>query len=495
MRFVSALLAACGLLSCAPAAVPVTRAAGAIPRHHESDAALGGKVDRFVAGFGQRWGEAYAVSGYLTAARDGQVILARSYGRANREKDRKADADTCFRIASLTKQFTAVAIVQLVERGLLHFDDPVRKHLPGYPRTGDLITIHQLLTHTSGIPEYEAEETLMAERGRLHSHEEVLASFKDRPLDFKPGERFSYSNSNYVLLGLILEKITGQSYESYLHEQVLAPAGMRRTTTVDAPADPNTAVGYIADPREVLVPAPPMDTSILFAAGSLRSTARDLIQWDRALAGVEIVGGVSKQRMFTPEEGGYACGWHVSRDAGHAVLWHEGRIEGFTSYIGRVPDEGLVVIALFNNDGLEPGKIAGPVLRMALTGETVDPPRERSILPLDAGSIAAITGDYRLTEKSRTEAAAKFPQGLIEQVLLLSIVVAEGRLYMKPSGQPGVQLFPAEDGVFFTKRDGIELVAELGSSGGISHTQRFRLRQEGFEGVYEQAGGQTRAPR
>ena len=493
MRWARTLLLACGLLSCSPAAVPIRRAARSSLR--DSDAALGPRVDRFVAGFGHRWGEAYAASGYITVARDGQVILARSYGRANRDKDRNAGVDTRFRIGSLTKQFTAAAIVQLAEKGLLHFEDPIRMHLRDYPQTGDAITVHHLLTHTSGIPEYEGDESLMKEPGRPHSRAEVLAAFKDRPLDFKPGERFSYSNSNYVLLGLIIEKASGHSYDDYLREHVLAPAGMHRTTAVDDPADADTAVGYIADLREVLVPAPTMDTSILFAAGALRSTARDLIRWDRALAGAEVVSGDSKQRMFTPGQGDYAYGWNVSHDAGHVVLWHEGRTEGFTSYIGRAPDEGLVVIALFNNEILEPAKIAGPVLHMALTGEAVDPPHERPVVPLDAASIVAVTGDYRLTEKSRTEAEARFPRGLVEQVLRLSIITAEGRLYMKPSRQPSVQLFRGENGAFFTKRDGIDLTAEFGSSGKGTHAERLRLRQEGFEGVYEQEGGHARAPR
>jgi CubicO group peptidase (beta-lactamase class C family) len=114
-------------------------------------------VDRFVSAFGQRWGEAYAASGYLTVARDGQVLFARAYGKANRAHNRVADADTRFQLGSLTKQFTAAAIAQLAEKGLLRFEDPIRKYLPDYPRVGDTITIHQLLTHTSGIPEYEAD--------------------------------------------------------------------------------------------------------------------------------------------------------------------------------------------------------------------------------------------------------------------------------------------------------------------------------------------------
>lgn len=442
-------------------------------------------VDRFVSGFGERWGEACAVSGYITVARDGQVIFARGYRKANREKDLGAGADTRFRIASLTKQFTATAVAQLVERGLLRFEDPIRKYLPDYPPVGDTITIHHLLTHTSGIPEYEADETLMKARGRPHTRAEVLASFQHKPLDFKPGERFSYSNSGYVLLGLIIEKVSGQSYEDYLREHVLGPAGMRRTTTLDTPDDSDTAVGYGADARERLVPAPASDVLLAFAAGALRSTAHDLVLWDRALAGVTMVGEASKQRMFTPEKGDYAYGWNVSHEAGRVVLWHEGRIDGFTSYIGRAPEERLVVIALLNNEGLEPGKIAVPVLRMALTGQPTEPLRERPFTPLDPASIAAVVGDYRLSEASRKDAEAKFPKGLVDQVLLLSITTEAQRLYMKPSGQPGAQLFRGENGVLFTKRDDIDVVPDGGLPGGGKLAEHFTLRQAGFSGVYE----------
>jgi CubicO group peptidase (beta-lactamase class C family) len=443
-------------------------------------------VDRFVSAFGQRWGEAYAVSGYLTVARDGQVLFARAYGKANRAQRRAADADTRFQIGSLTKQFTAAAIAQLAERKLLRLDDPIRKYLPHYPPIGDTITIHQLLTHTSGIPEYEADDALMKARGRPHTHAEVLASFQHKPLDFKPGERFSYSNSGYVVLGLILEKVSGQSYEDYLREHLLGPAGMLRTGTLDPLDDADTAVGYVADAREALVPAPSFDASISFAAGALRSTAHDLILWDRALAGVTLVGDAEKQRMFAPDKGDYACGWNVSHEAGRVVLWHEGRVDGFTSYLGRVPEERLVVIALFNNEGLEPAKIALPVLRMALTGQPVEPPQERSYSTLDPAAIGAIAGDYRLSAASRREAEAKFPIGLVEQVLRLSIITEGQSLYLKPTGQPAAMLFWGGHDVLFTKRDDLELVPEGGLSG-ASSTERFTLRQAGFSGVYERA--------
>jgi CubicO group peptidase (beta-lactamase class C family) len=490
MRPAPALLVAFALLACAPAPAPPPAAPTPIAAPRPPDAnptlALAPMVDRFVSAFGARWGEAYAVSGYLTVARDGQVLFARAYGKANRAKNRSADADTRFQIGSLTKQFTATAIAQLAERKLLRFEDPIRKYLPDYPRVGDTITIQQLLTHTSGIPEYEADDALMKSRGRPHSRAEVLASFQHKPLDFKPGERFSYSNSGYVVLGLILEKVSGQRYEDYLREHLLGPAGMRRTSTLDAPDDADTAVGYVADAGEALVPAPSFDASISFAAGALRSTAQDLILWDRALAGVTLLGEAARQRMFTPDKGDYACGWNVSHEAGRVVLWHEGRVDGFTSYLGRVPEERLVVIALLNNEGLEPAKIALPVLRMALTGQPVEPLQERAYSTLDSTAIGALAGDYRLSAASRREAEAKFPIGLVEQVVRLSIIVQEQRLYLTPIGQPAAQLFWGANDVLFTKRDDLEIVPEGGLSG-ASSTERFTLRQAGFSGVYERA--------
>jgi CubicO group peptidase (beta-lactamase class C family) len=441
-------------------------------------------IDGFVSGFGQRWGEAYAASGYLTVARDGHVIFARAYGKADRGKRRGADADTRFQIGSITKQFTATAIAQLAEKGKLRFEDSLRKYLPAYPRVGDGITIHHLLTHTSGIPEYEADEALMKSRGRPHTRAEVLASFQNKPLDFNPGERFSYSNSGYFVLGMIVEKVSGQSYEDYLREHILGPAGMSRTSTLDPPDDADAAVGYGADEREDLVPAPAFDASITFSAGALRSTAHDLILWDRALAGGALVNDASRLRMFTPDKGDYAYGWNVSHEAGRLVLWHEGRVDGFTSYVGRAPAERLVVIALFNNEGLEPAKIAAPVLRMALTGQPVEPVREREYSTLDLEMLGALPGNYRLSAASRREAEAKFPIGLVEQVLQVSILLAEQRMYLKPAGQPAAQLFRGGSGVLFTKRDGVEVVPEGGFSAGRLG-DGFTLRQDGFSGVYE----------
>jgi CubicO group peptidase (beta-lactamase class C family) len=437
---------------------------------------LGGWIDAYVAAFGSHWGEAYAAQGYLEVAQDGHVIFEKAYGKADREHGKAAGPDTRFRIGSITKQFTATAILQLEKKGLLKVEDPVRKYLPDYPApAGDKVTIHHLLTHTAGIPSYTDDEELMKARDKPKTRAEMLAVFKDKPLEFEPGQKHRYSNSGYFLLGVIIEKVSGKSYEEYLQDNVLRPAGMTRTSTVDAPDAPDTAVGYTVGPDEALAPSRPIDMSIPFSAGALRSTARDLLAWDRALLGEAVLDEASKKRMFTPFKDDYAYGWTVSEVASKTMVSHSGGIDGFSSFIARVPSEKLVVVALSNNEGFAADKMARPAVEMALTGKKIDPRPERAITAIGADLVKSLSGEYAITDESRKELDAKVPAKVVEAVLTLSVATLDDKLYFKPAGQPRLFLFRGEDGALFTKRSGIEIVAEPATAG--APVKALELRQ------------------
>jgi CubicO group peptidase (beta-lactamase class C family) len=355
------------LLPIAP--LPAAAAATAEPPPAPLPERLGELIDAYVSAFGRTRGEASAFNGYVMVARDAKPVFAKGYGLANRETRVIADADTRFRIGSITKQFTAVAVLQLAERGKLRLDDALSRYVPGLP-FGDHVALYHLLTQTSGVASYTDVEALMKEDDKPHTQAQVLAAFAETPLEFEPGTRFQYSNSNYFLLGMVIEKTTGGSYEDYLQRNVLGPAGMTRTSTIDAPDAPNTAVGYTVRDGAIVL-AGPVDMSMPFAAGALRSTPGDLVRWDRALAGDALLGEASRRRMLSPMHDGYAYGVGVKTVAGRQVVEHGGGINGFTSQLSRVPSEGLVVAVLSNVVSDAPGQIAEAILKMALEGSQV----------------------------------------------------------------------------------------------------------------------------
>jgi CubicO group peptidase (beta-lactamase class C family) len=462
--------------SCAPASVPTTtvvRPSVAVPAVPEPR--LGDAIDAYVAGFGRNWGDSFAFSGYVAVARDGQLVFGKGYGHADRNWGIVAGPDTRFRIGSTSKSFTAIAIMQLEEKGLLRLEDPVRKYLPELPPMADPVTLHHCLTHTSGLPPLPDDDALVAETGQPHPVASAFASYKDKPLMFPPGARFEYSNAGFTVLAAILERVSGQSYEAYMREHVFGPAGMARTTTVSRPSPPpETAVGYDVDPRgNISVAKDPW--YVLFGCGAIISTANDLIAFDRALSGTLLLGHASKQRMFTPERdvGGivqtpsrYGLGWLVSEDAGHQVLWHPGGIHGFETSFARVPDAKLTVVVLsnrFDDLGLV-GKIAEAAREEALTGTAPAPMEEPVAGPLDASTVTALAGDYGVDARSRAVLLAKFTPDVVDRWAGLSLTAENGHLFVTV-GEPGPEVFRGADGMLFAKQDDLRLTVERDSAG------------------------------
>jgi CubicO group peptidase (beta-lactamase class C family) len=451
-----------------------------------SEDQLGAYLDDFVGAIGRKWGEPYAFSGVVAAAKDGKPILVRAYGKANRETGAIADADTRFPIGSLTKQFTAVCILQLAEQGKLKVEDTIRTYLPDYPKqTGDKITLHQLLSHTSGLPNYTADEALMKASDKDHSPAEVLATFEDKPLHFDPGTRWEYSNSNFFLLGLVIEKVSGHSYEQYLQAHLLGPAGMTRTSTIDAPDTPDTATGYATDPEgnETLVRAKVDSVTVEFAAGALRSTVNDLFRWDRALSGTLLLSAASKARMLTPvrEEYGYGIGVRVV--GGHVMLLHNGGVSGFRSALYRVPDAGLTVVTLVN--GLAaPEPVADAMLSMVLEGRRLPPVEDRDIAPTTPELVARVTGDYVMSAASKKELEGKLPTKVMDGIARIHVGADGTQLSFKPNGQGKLRVYSDGGDVLFTKQAGIELVLEGEAKDPV---KAFVLKQGPLAGRYERA--------
>ena len=300
-------------------------------------------------------------NGSALVSENGKVIFKKGYGFANMEWDIPNQPNTKFRLGSISKQFTALLIVKLAEEGKLKLDVPITTYLPDYPKaTGDKITIHHLLTHTSGIPNYTSAPNFFKDKSRdPFTPEEFVKTFSSLPLEFTPGEKFQYSNSGYFLLGYIIEKVSGKSYEQYLQETILTPLKMVNSGYDHADIIlKNRAAGYEKKGKQI-INAFYLDMSIPYAAGSLYSTVEDLYLWDQALYTTKLLSEKSMESLFKPYikagNGFYGYGWFLEEEpngdkAKLKVVEHGGGINGFNTVISRIPaDKNLVV--LLNNTG------------------------------------------------------------------------------------------------------------------------------------------------
>ncbi|MCA9629484.1 MAG: beta-lactamase family protein [Myxococcales bacterium] len=465
-------LVACSASAPAPAPaapVRVERHAAAQPAHRN----LGPWVDAYVSGFGKHWGPAFRPRGYLIVARAGEPILQRAYG------DPAPDADTAFHIASLTKQFTAVAVLRQVDAGKISLDASVRSYLPDLPEALQPVTITQLLHHTSGIADYTQSPKLEPLAKHPTPHAAVLELFVHQPLAFPPGSKFDYSNSNYFLLGMVLEKVTSQPYAALLKSQILDPTGMTHSGADGPTRRIDLAQGHSVHGADQLVTAEPDDPSVAFSAGAIYTSASDLLKWDRALANGTLLSPRTETFRTTPAKGDYACG--VVMDSFQGVLYevHSGAISGFDADLVRVPERDLLIAFLGNNDGFDSSRITRKVLKMILTERPEAPIEERPLGHFDATAGEGVVGDYRLTAASRQALRGKLPDPVVEGVSVAEVAIERDGLRVTHAGERPFHLFPAVvSNTYFTKGSGIEV--RFGQAG-------FVLRQAGFELQYERA--------
>jgi CubicO group peptidase (beta-lactamase class C family) len=286
--------------------------------------------------------------------------LSRGYGLADREKKTPNTTQTRYRIYSITKQFTAMAILMLQERGKLNVQDPICKYIPDCPAAWKEITIHHLLTHTSGIPDFIGFTDYPETSATPSPPAQTIARFKDKSLDFQPGEKWNYSNSGYVLLGAVIERVSGQSYEDFLQKNIFEPLKMVNTGYDHNRSD--LASGYVNSGK---IKANFVDMSIPYAAGGLYSTVEDLYRWDQALYTQQLVPQKTLDTMFTahapiPEADGlgYGYGWLIGRTFNRRNIFHGGSLVGYNSLIDRYPDDKVTVIVLTNQANVDPATIS-----------------------------------------------------------------------------------------------------------------------------------------
>ena len=306
-------------------------------------------------------------SGAVLVAQNGQPLFRRAYGLANKEWDIPNTLDTKFRLASVTKQFTAAAILQLAEAGKLKLDDPVSLHYPEAPPAWEKITIHHLLTHTSGIPSYtEIPGFLQKQVGVSMKPADIIHLTQDKPLSFAPGEKWAYNNTAYTLLGYIIEKISGLSYATYLKFHIFDPLGMA-DSGYDSPRIilKHRASGYDAAGFN----APYIDMNIPFSAGALYSTVDDMLKWDQALYGEKILKKAFIDKMNTAYKSDYGYGVIVSRILNRTALSHSGGIFGFATFLLRFPEDKLMIVVLANQNTPASQEIAKELAAFFFGGE------------------------------------------------------------------------------------------------------------------------------
>jgi len=396
-------------------------------------------------------------SGSVLVVCDSRPQFRQSFGLANREWGIPVTPDTKFRIGSVTKQFTVAAILQVVERGKLKLSDLISEYYAEAPAAWQNITILHLLTHTSGIPSYTALPDFPHKISKLHqTPEEIIQLTQNEPLEFEPGTQFAYDNTGYILLGYVIEKVTGQSYVQYLQEYIFDHFGMHNTGYDDnATIIPCRASGYSYSGGH-WDNASYIDMSLPFAAGSLYSTIDDLLIWDQALSSGKVVSTASLQAMFTDYGHSYGLGWVIRKQFDHTIQTHGGGINGFRATIDRYPDDKLTIIVLSNIETSPVEKIARELA--ALHFGIFEPQHET---PVDPTSLDGYVGHYKLGPK-----------------FALNVSRDGARLFVQATKQPKLEVFPESDRVFFYKVVDARITFEVDPRG---YATSLVLHQNGID--------------
>jgi CubicO group peptidase (beta-lactamase class C family) len=370
--------------------------------------------------------------GTILVARDGHVLATRSYGLANLEDEVPNTQETKFHLASVTKTFTAMAIMMLQERGKLMMQDSICKHLKNCPAAWQQVTIHHLLSMSSGIPNFTDFPDWLTTRAQPADYTTTIARFKDKPLDFAPGEKYSYSNSSYVLLAQMIENVTGQTYEGFLRQNIFEPLGMRNTGFDDNKVVlKHRALDYARD-GILLVHAPYLNTAIVKGAGGLYSNVDDLWAWDQALNTDRLVTKKSLGAMFTIHKGDFGYGWHIDEQFKRRRIFYDGVQIGFKASISRYPDDKVCLILLTNSDDVFINS-ANRDLAAIVFGERYDVPKPRATVKQDPKVYEGYVGRYQL-----------------DSDLVMKVTTEGDRLLGEADGQK-FELLPETETKFFVR--------------------------------------------
>lgn len=381
--------------------------------------------------------------GAVLVAKEGEILFNKGYGYANYEEKIKNTPDTLFAIGSITKQFTAMAIMQLYEKGLLDLEDAVSKYLPDVIE-GDNITIRHLLTHTSGLVNYTDFLLEMVEAPEDTSIDFVLGLFKDEPLIFEPGTQWQYSNSGYVLLGYIVEKVSGVSYDEYLKENIFKPLEMNNTGTYYDKMEEDYAIGYMGITELTPVHEDEIVLKIAYGAGNILSTVNDLYKWDRALQTEKLVKKETLDMIFDIQEkmpesdmytfDGYGFGWFVENNPELGkIVSHGGNTLSYSAQLSKYVDKDITIIITTNAGSYVLGPVEETLVDI-LMGNSYELPESLVEIELDAEVLKEYTGIYEYTKGFN-----------------IVITESEGQLYAQLPGQVKAEIYPKSQTEFFYK--------------------------------------------
>jgi CubicO group peptidase (beta-lactamase class C family) len=398
-------------------------------------------------------------NGSALVTEKGSVLLNKGFGYNNIATGKMNNENTIYQLGSVTKQFTSTVILKLAEQKKLKLTDKLIKYFPGYPK-GDSITIHHLLSHTSGIFNYTNDEAFMSgEVLKPASEKKILALFKDKPLDFSPGNNWAYSNSGYMLLGYIIQKVAKKPYEKAVRDIILTPLKMTNSGfDYVRLKNANKATGYFVIDGKNSTESSYVDSSVSYAAGAMYSGATDMLKWHKSLLQNKVISRASLEKAFTPAKNKYGYGWAIDSLYGKRITTHNGGIFGFNSSFYRIEADDIAIVLLNNVGNPKLDEIALGIINILYDKPYKIPDAKKEI------SVP-------------TEILNKYT-GLYEVVPQFQIIITteEGKLFAQATGQPKFELFAQKENYFFLKAVEAEVEFISSEKGG---TEKLILYQGG----------------
>lgn len=422
---------------------------------------LGTRIEAYIGEYGRNYGPTFKFHGVVLVARGGRVLYQRGFGSADARTGTPNTLYTRFRLGLLTEPFTATAVMQLRDEGLLRLDDTIDRWLPEL-RHANQITVRDLLSHRSGIPNYTDSPSFPQWKAESHDTDAMIGRLAKLPLEFSPGSATAPSNSNYYLLGAIIERITGESYGEHMAEHVLQPAGMVQTSFGDAWETGEQALGNVWSDEETLEPPAPIDMSTFGAAGGLVSSPADLLAWDQALRAGELLAPDSVDEMSTPSDDGYGFGWLVTRAYGQTLLSFPGAIDGYSGSMLRFLDDETLVVVLANTEVVPGAQVAQDVAMIVYGDEPPqrNEPAEVSIAP---GTYKKYVGSYGISAQTREIYADAVPAERFDLLATVHVEQEGDRLYFNVPGFARTWMHPmGRNRFFFKDHTGNKVSFELG---------------------------------
>jgi CubicO group peptidase (beta-lactamase class C family) len=394
------------------------------------------KIDKKIDALIEKAVQLNRFNGSVLVCKNGNIIYEKAFGYQNAEKNIPNTLNTIYQIGSTTKEFTAAVILKLAEDNKLSLEDKLSKYFPNFKR-GDEITIKHLLTHTSGLYEILRDHDAVNTSTQPRSKEKMLSYFINKPLNFNPGTQYSYCNSGYMLLGLIIEKVTGKSFEQIVKDLILMPLDMKSSGfDFAALQSPRKAVGYTKYTKTIKEGSTPWDSTATYSAGSLYSTVGDLYKWHNGMMKYKVYNKESLEKATTPFLEGYGLGCWIDTIYNKKVVSHGGNILGFTGYFGRIQEDNVCIILLNN------------IFNHQI--ETIG----QSILAILYNKPYSYFDEIKLTPEVLEKYVGAYDVNADYKV---KIIRKENQLFIKRNNEPEIEIFAYKENVFFQKDDDIRI--------------------------------------